>query len=101
MLACSRPGHLWRRRQGAAHDHDADSGSPRQAMISTHSLMDSRAQLDAVLLLPCFPLWGPFENARWALLGLPWCPSGNALNGRQGTVGRSVPPSLLPSVGSI
>ena len=36
------------------------------------------------VLCTCFPLWGPFENARWAL---SWCPSGNALNGRQGTVG--------------
>ena len=35
------------------------------------------------ILCSCFPLWDPFENARWAL---PWCPSGNALNGRQGTV---------------
>ena len=60
--------------------------------------MDTRAQLVAVFLLPCFPLWGPFKNAQCAL---PWCPSGNALNGRQGTVGRRVSPSLLPSVGSI
>ena len=50
--------------------------------------MDADAQLDPVLLLPCFPLWGPFENARWAL---PWCPSENALNGRRGTVGPCVP----------
>ena len=27
--------------------------------------MDARAQLDAVVLLPCFPLWGPFENVLW------------------------------------
>ena len=53
--------------------------------------MDARAQLDAgsytssegrghgtplgACLLPYFPLWGPFENARWAL---PWCPFENA-----------------------
>ena len=32
--------------------------------------MDARAQLDVVFLLPCFPLWGPFENARWTFPGI-------------------------------
>ena len=44
--------------------------------------MDARAQLDAVFLLPCFPLWGPFENTRWAL---PWCSSENARMDASGT----------------
>ena len=50
------------------------------------------------ILCSCSPLWGLSENDRWAL---PWYPSGDALNGRQGTVGRRVPPALLPSVWSI
>ena len=33
--------------------------------------MDARAQLDAVFLLPCFPLWGPFEKIDGLSLRLP------------------------------